>query len=89
MTIDQKTFQEFIDKRFNLGDKVFVHSLGPSMSGEYPATVVGIYSFEPYEMYIIAWDNIEAINKFYKSEKKWTHCVMAKGCMRLVEHKIA
>lgn len=86
---NQTEFQAFIDKRFNPGDKVIVHSLGPTMPGEYPATAVGIYAFEPYEMYIISWDDVEAINKLYRGPKKWTHCVMAKGCMRLVEQKIA
>jgi hypothetical protein len=82
---ESANFQEFIDKRFSPNDKVVVHSLGPSMPGEFKATVCGIYAFEPHEMYIIAWDDPASIKKFYPREKNWTHCVMAKGCMRLVE----
>jgi hypothetical protein len=78
-------FQAFIDKRFGPGDKVIVHSLGDSMPGEYLATVCGIYAFEPYEHYIISWDKPEEIQKFYRGEKKWTHCVMTKACLRCVE----
>lgn len=84
--VDDKAFQEFIDKRFGPGDKVIAHSLGPSMPGEFTATVCGIYAFEPFEMYIIGWDEPVKVNKFYpKSAKVWTHTVMAKGCLRLVE----
>jgi hypothetical protein len=82
--MSNEEFQAFCDKRFGPGDKVIVHSLGPTMVGEFPATVCGIYSFEPYEMYIIAWDDPSQIEPYYRDEKKWTHTVMAKGCMRLV-----
>jgi len=78
-------FQAFIDKRFGPGDKVIVHSLGPSMPGEWPATVCGIHAMEPFEDYIISWDRPDEIQRYYRGEKKWTHCVMTKACLRMVE----
>ena len=78
-------YNSFIDKRFNLHDKVIAHSLGPSMPGEFKATVCGIHAMEPFEQYVIGWDEPEKINKFYLGNKLWTHCVMSKGCLKLAE----
>jgi hypothetical protein len=81
----QDKFMEYCNKRFNPGDLVTVHSLGPSMPDTYQAEVVGVHAFEPHESYIIRW--VDGTDKRYphRDGKHWPCSVMTKGCMTLTE----
>jgi hypothetical protein len=68
-------FKAFCDKRFVNGQEVIVGEFGNSTE-TFRGIVRGIYSYEPFEHYIIEWiDHPKAL-------KDWDCTVVPKGCIR-------